>query len=123
MEVEEPEAESVMGESTQYTVSASWKSTAELITKNIVIDSDDYALEQIYHPCYWYVCVLYPLSSPLNQRLIVSMADSAHISLFLHVSLIFISNATTNDETNSWSVSWRSSSSMYIPSCNLSLPH
>ena len=56
MEVEEPEAESVMGESTQYTVSASWKSTAELITKNIVIDSDDYALEQIYHPCHWYVC-------------------------------------------------------------------
>ena len=45
----------VIGEPNQYRVSISWMSTMELITQSIPIDSDDYALEQLYTPCRWYV--------------------------------------------------------------------
>ena len=51
MEMEADAATSVHS----YRVSTTWMSTMQLITESIRIDSDDYALEQLYAPCHWFV--------------------------------------------------------------------
>ena len=38
-----------------YRVSTTYQSDMIEITENVVVDSDDYAVEQLYTPCNWYV--------------------------------------------------------------------